>query len=432
MTIHEALPSLKTGAEASQALIIGSLCPLYLRPRRDMKRLFRDLAYMAVGAALLWLLLPERFAVNVPIALLGWGNAPPSGEAIQDRLRLPAGFSIRLYASGLPGARILLVTATGDLLVSLPGSGRIVLLERDTNGDGLPDGRRDLLTGLNRPHGMDFYDGWLYVAETHAVGRIRFDAGTRGVSGEYARIVTALPGGGAHWSRSVRFGPDGWMYVSVGSSCNACEEQDPHRAAILRFRPDGSAEEIYATGLRNTVGFDWRAGTNELYGVDMGRDFLGDDFPPCELNRIERGKFYGWPYANADNIPDPDLGENNKAKINDSVAPVHEFGAHSSPLGISFLRGDKLPPAYQGAALVTLHGSWNRTEKQGYELVSLHFDGAIAERKFVTGFEIDGDVIGRPVAVVQGPDGTLFISDDFTGSVYSVVYGATGSASRDR
>lgn len=392
-----------------------------------MKRLFRDLAYLAVGAAILWLLLPERFAVNVPVALLGWGNAPPSAEAIQDRLRVPAGFSIRLHASRLSGARILQFTDTGDLLVSLPGSGRIVLLERDSNGDGSADGRRDLLTGLNRPHGMDIYDGWLYVAEANAVGRIRFDARTRGVSGNYDRIVTGLPGGGAHWSRSVRFGPDGWMYLSVGSSCNACQERDPRRARILRFRPDGSGGGIYATGLRNTVGFDWRPGTQELYGVDMGRDFLGDDFPPCELNRIQRGKFYGWPYANGDNIPDPDSGESNKAKIKDSVAPVHEFAAHSSPLGISFLRGDELPLTYQGAALVALHGSWNRTEKQGYEVVSLHFSGGnIAERKFVTGFEVDGDVIGRPVAIAQGPDGTIFVSDDFTGSVYAISYGATG------
>ena len=173
-----------------------------------MKRLFRDLALMLIAAALLWLLLPERFTVNAPIALLGWGNAPPSTATVQNRLRLPAGFSIRIYASGLPGARILRVTHTGDLLLSLPGSGRIVLLEGDTNGDGSPDARRDLLTGLNRPHGLDLHQGWLYVAESNAVGRIPFDAGTRSVSGDYDRIVTGLPGGGAHWNRSVRFGPD--------------------------------------------------------------------------------------------------------------------------------------------------------------------------------------------------------------------------------
>lgn len=158
----------------------------------------------------------------------------------------------------------------------------------------------------------------------------------------------------------------------------------------------------------------------------MGRDFLGDDFPPCELNRIEPKGFYGWPYANGQKISDPDFGEEEQPRINDSVAPVHEFAAHSSPLGISFLRGSKVPPAYQGAALVALHGSWNRTEKQGYAVVSVHFrgDGNIEQRPFVRGFEIAGDVIGRPVDIAQGLDDTIFISDDFTGSIYSVVYHA--------
>jgi glucose/arabinose dehydrogenase len=224
-----------------------------------MKRLFRDLALMIIAAALLWPLLPERFAVNVPIALLGWGNTPPSTATVKGRLRLPAGFSMRLYASALPGACMLRLTHTGDLLVSLPRSGRIVLLERDTDGDGAPDARRDLLTGLNRPHGLDLHQGWLYVAETNAVGRIRFDADTRSVRGDYDRVVAGLPSGGTHWSRSVRFGPDGWMYVSVGSSCNGCEERD-HGAprcyvfspmgARARFTPPGFAIPWLSTGAR--------------------------------------------------------------------------------------------------------------------------------------------------------------------------------------
>jgi glucose/arabinose dehydrogenase len=166
---------------------------------------------------------------------------------------------MRLYASALPGACMLRLTHTGDLLVSLPRSGRIVLLERDTDGDGAPDARRDLLTGLNRPHGLDLHQGWLYVAETNAVGRIRFDADTRSVRGDYDRVVAGLPSGGTHWSRSVRFGPDGWMYVSVGSSCNGCEERD-HGAprcyvfspmgARARFTPPGFAIPWLSTGAR--------------------------------------------------------------------------------------------------------------------------------------------------------------------------------------
>jgi glucose/arabinose dehydrogenase len=312
---------------------------------------------------------------------------------------------------------------TGDLLVSLPPSGRIVLLERDVDADGRPDRRHDLLTGLSRPHGIDIYDGWLYVAETGTVGRIRFNANARSVSGTLARIGE-FPGGGQHWTRTLRFGPDGWMYVSIGSSCNVCREADPRRAALLRFRPDGTEGQVYATGLRNTVGFDWRAGMNELYGTDNGRDFLGDKVPPCELNRIDSGKFYGWPYAYGDKVPDPDFGAGNEDKVLRSVAPVHNFAAHTAPLGISFIRGRGLPAAYHGAALVALHGSWNRTEKVGYEVVSLHFESGekIAERKFVTGFELDEDVIGRPVDVAEGPDGAIYISDDFSGSIYRVAY----------
>ena len=389
-----------------------------------MKRSLRDLAYMAAGVVLIWFFLPERFAVNAPIAILGWGNRPPSASTLQQRIALPKGFTIRPYADDLSGARALRVTTHGDLLVSLPRRGRIVLLERDTDGDGLPQGRLDLLEGLNRPHGMDLHDGWLYVAESNAIGRIRFDSRSRRVTGEYLRVVTGLPNGGNHWTRSLRFGPDGWMYVTVGSSCNVCVEKHPQRAAMLRFRPDGSEGETYATGLRNTVGYDWRPGTDELYGVDMGRDFLGDDAPPCELNRIVRGGAYGWPYANGDKVPDPDRGGGNQTLIEKSIAPVHHFAAHSSPLGMIFLRSKRMPPLYRDAALVALHGSWNRTEKQGYAVVSLHFDdhGAITQGDFAIGFESDGNVIGRPVDIAEAPDGTIYVSDDFTGSVYSIIY----------
>jgi glucose/arabinose dehydrogenase len=280
------------------------------------------------------------------------------------------------------------------------------------------------------PHGLDVHDGWLYVAETDAVGRIRFDPATRATSGAFTRLVTGIPTS-HHWTRTVRIGPDGFMYVSIGSSCNVCVEEDHRRAAIVRYHPDGTGEEIYATGLRNSVGFDWQPGTGDLYATDNGRDLLGDNFPPCELNRIVQGGFYGFPYANGDRVPDPDEGKGHEADIARSIPPAHGFRPHNAPLGITFVRNPKAPAEVRGAALVALHGSWNRTKKDGYKVVSLHWqdDGTITERDFLWGFEKDEDVIGRPVDVAEGPDGAFYVSDDYAGAIYRVAYGAPAAAS---
>ncbi|HEY8152595.1 MAG TPA: PQQ-dependent sugar dehydrogenase [Myxococcota bacterium] len=369
-------------------------------------------------------LLPERFAVNAPIGhlLFQRGVDAPPAATVAERLRVPEGFSIGQFFTGLPNARFLRPTETGDLLVSVPRTGSVHLLERDADGDGRADGNRTLLEGLEKPHGLDLHQGWLYVAEGNAIGRIRFDPLARATSGAYQRIVSGLPEKGNHWTRTVRVGPDGWLYLSIGSSCNVCEEKDPRRAALLRMRPDGSGQEIYASGLRNTVGFDWRPATGELFATDNGRDLLGDDFPPCELNRITQGGFYGWPYANGENVPDPDFGAGHEARIAAALPPVHGFRAHNAPLGIVFLRAPPAGDAYAGAALVALHGSWNRTRKDGYKVVSLHWDadGKIEERDFAVGFEADGELIGRPVDVAEGPDGAVYISDDYAGVIYRV------------
>ena len=389
-----------------------------------MRILLSLVVLLAAGVGACNVLLPERYAVNAPILQMLRGAAPPEADVIQSRLVVPEGFSVAEYASGLPNARFLRFTPTGDLLVSQPRAGHVSLLERDANADGRADGTRVLIGDLNRPHGLELHDGWLYIAEMDAIGRVRFDAAARRLLGEYERIATGLPSGGNHWSRTVRIGPDGMLYVSVGSSCNVCEERDPRRATILRFQADGSEPELYATGLRNAVGFDWRPGTGELFATDNGRDLLGDNFPPCELNRVERGGFYGWPFANGDRVPDPDLGAGNEERIEGSIPPVHGFAAHTAPLGIAFLREESTPPELVGSALVALHGSWNRTEKDGYKVVSLHWaeDGSIRERDFLVGFEVDEDVIGRPVDVAQGPDGMIYVSDDFAGMVYRVAF----------
>jgi len=377
-------------------------------------------------SGLLW---PERYAVNTPLrqALLGRGITPDEAPLLR-RLRAPAGLAVTRFAAGLENARFLRFTPKGDLLLSQPRLGRVTLLERDADGDGRSDGSRLVVQGLDRPHGLDLHDGWLYVAETGAVGRVRFDPATRATAGAFERVVTGLPAGGNHWTRTIRFSPDGWLYVSIGSSCNVCVETDRRRAAIVRYRPDGSAEELFATGLRNAVGFDFHPDDGAIYATDNGRDLLGDDFPPCEWNRVERGGFYGWPFANGDRVPDPDLGAGRGAEIARSVPPVHGFRAHNAPLGMTFVRG-AAAPVPRGSALVALHGSWNRTRKDGYKVVSLERapDGRWTERDFLTGFLQGEDVIGRPVDVAEGPDGAIYVSDDYGGAVFRVARGGSAT-----
>ncbi len=403
------------------------------------------LAFAAVGSGCGWL--PERMVFNGPPGMLrqvlfGSSVGVPAPDVQDARFQLPDGFHLSLFAEELPDARLLRFTPSGDLLVSQPRAGRVVRLLPDRDADGRSDGRESVVEGLQQPHGLDLREGWLYVAETDAIGRIRFDAETGRSSGRFERLVTGIPGGGNHWSRTLRFGPDGMLYLSVGSSCNVCEEKDARRAAILRYRPDGSGEAIHASGLRNSVGFDWQPGTGRLYATDNGRDLLGNDFPPCELNEIEAGGFYGWPRVNGFGVLDPDLGAGHEAQVASARPPVHGFRAHTAPLGIAFLTSEALPSEWRGVALVALHGSWNRTVKDGYEVVSLHWqpDGNIREEPFLTGFLQLGapggsaaagsasaqgpEVIGRPVDVAEGPDGAIYISDDYAGAIYRVRYGA--------
>lgn len=367
--------------------------------------------------------LPERFAVNAPVYGTLFGAKAPAKSVVEERLRVPDGFAVALYAEGIPDARELIVTSAGDLLVTSPREGAVFLLERDADGDGRADGVKKLWTGLESPQGMVQTGEWLYVAENGAVKRAKFDAAARAISGAPETVLAGLPPGGNHWGKYIHRGPDGWIYLTIGSDCNVCVEDDPRRATIARFKEGPSDFEIYATGLRNSVGFDWRPADGAMYATDNGRDLLGDDFPPCELNRIEQGKFYGWPYLNGANVTDPDVGARApKDLVARAVPPVHAFGAHVAPLGIRFYRGSAFPERYRGQAFAALHGSWNRTKKSGYKVVLLEWkpDGSIAESDFLTGFEVNEDVIGRPVDVQDGPDGALYVSDDFAGVVYRV------------
>lgn len=359
--------------------------------------------------------------------VLGRGIAPPTPEQVARRLQVAEGFRLEVYSAEVPLARWPLATATGDLVVARTRADAIALLERDRNGDGKPDAVRTLLEGLEHPHGLALHGGWLYVGERTGIGRVRFDEATGRTTGAYARIVDDLTGDGFHTTKTLGFGPDGWLYVAQGSTCNVCIERDDRRAAIMRLRPDGAEREVYARGLRNSVGFDWTPWDGALYATENGRDLLGDDTPPDELNRIERGRFYGWPYVNGFDASDPDFGERIPPELGREsfVSPVHGFRPHNAPLGLKFLRARTLPSGYERTALVALHGSWNRTRPDGYKVVALDWrpDGTIVERDFLTGFLGPDGIIGRPAGVTQGPDGAIFVTDDYAGVVYRVVPG---------
>jgi glucose/arabinose dehydrogenase len=384
-------------------------------------------------------LLPEELVVKGPIlnSITGRSIDAPQPETIARRFTVAEGFRVELFAEGIQNARFMRFSPGGSLVVSQPRLGRLLQVAGDADGDGRSDGQRVLIEGLDRPHGFDFSAGFLYVGEGSAIAKVAIDESgpdTLATVGEASRIVTGIPEGGNHWTRTVRVGPDGMLYLTVGSSCNVCEEKDARRAAMIRYAIDGSGEEIVAAGLRNSVGFDWRPGTDELYATDNGRDLLGDDTPPCELNRIERGGFYGWPYAYGANHPDPDFGKGQPARVRAAIAPAHPFGAHQAPLGITFLRHPSHAPEWRGSALVALHGSWNRSALSGYEVVSLHWDeqGRIQQRNFLTGFRDGDDVIGRPVDVAEGPDGAIYVSDDYAAAIYRISRADETATASDR
>jgi len=355
--------------------------------------------------------------------MTGRGAEIPEESLRNSRFELPEGFSLNLYANDLPNARFLRVTSAGDLLVSRPRHGEIVLLRASPEDPATAGQRFTVLDELKSPSGLALKDGWLYVGESDAVGRVLFDEERGKVIGEYQRIITGLTDNGNHRYKQLAIGPDNKLYLNQGSTCNVCLEEDPGRAAITRFDLDGSGKELVATGLRNSMGMAWAPWDNALYATDNGRDMLGDDYPPCELNRIEAEGFYGWPWFNGANETDPDYSDAPANLAQRTIAPEFEFRAHNAPLGIYFPDTRSWPQSYHKSALVALHGSWNRSSPDGYKVVSLHWtEDEIISRDFLSGFELEGDIIGRPVDVAQGADGAIYISDDYAGAIYRVSY----------
>ena len=336
-------------------------------------------------------------------------------ELLRERIKLPDGYRFEVFARDLGTPRLMQMTADGDLIVSNFRSNNLLLVKRDGNGDGKSDAQIILKEDMQLPHGLVLEGNRLYVAEETRVLAYDFDGKT--LANERV-ILTGLPDGGIHNSRTLKRGPDGFLYLSAGSSCNSCIEKQPWRAAMLRFKV-GEAPELFASGLRNTVGFDWQPGTGALFGVDNGRDNLGDDIPDDELNRIEQGKHYGWPFVHGTDVKDPEL----YAALPTGLAPVlpaHGLGAHVAPLSIRFLKHQP-NPALNGTALVAEHGSWNRSVKVGYRIIRLKFAGeSVREEVFMSGCEVNDEVICRPVDILEAPNGSLYVSDDYAGAIYTI------------
>ena len=351
-----------------------------------------------------------QLEVPAPLAA-GWLAEPRS-------LEIYPGLKVSVFASGLQGPRMLAFSPAGDLYVSLPSKGQVVVLP-DRNRDGVADRQLVFRGGLDRPHGLSFSGKDLIVAENGRLVRlIDTDADLKADGLEV--LTTDLPDGGGHWTRSLVTTDQAW-FVAAGSSCNACEERDPRRAAILRVDRNSHIATLYARGLRNSVGLAIHPRTGALWASDNGRDMLGDELPPEELNRIVAGGDYGWPYCYGRRIPDPAFGSVERCQK--TIAPQVEMPAHSAPLGIAFGSGLDFPAPLQQMLYVAFHGSWNRSVPTGYKLVGIPFRNGHPtgpQQDILRGWLQGLSAWGRPVAPAVGTDGALYLSDDRAGLIYRI------------
>jgi len=329
-------------------------------------------------------------------------------------------FKIEIFAENLNKPRVLKFDDQGNLLVSAMGEGKVYAIK--------PDGSKVVLaSNLKNPHGLEIKEDlelsytYLYIAETYGVVRYPYNS-TDLELGDKEKLFD-LPDTGGHYTRTIKFGPDGNLYVSVGSSCNVCNETDERRASILKYNPNNWSYEVFAKGLRNTVFFIFdQAG--KIWGGDMGRDLLGDNTPPEEINIVKEGGDYGWPICYGNKIHDSNFDKNVYLRdpCFDTQAPIYELPAHFAPLGLTFIDSKIFPAKYQGDILLAMHGSWNRTTPGGYKIVLLDVEGnsIVSDQDFMTGFLSDKGVIGRPVDLVFGFDGSLYLSDDKAGVIYKI------------
>lgn len=360
----------------------------------------------------------------LPLLALALFCSPASSnrELPLHQIKLPTGFEIGIYASHVAGARSMALGQGGTVFVGTRDEGKVYAI-LDRNQDQKADEVLTLAQDLNTPNGVAFRDGALYVAEVSRI--LRYDEIEAQLSRPPKPVVIndRFPRDRHHGWKFIRFGPDGMLYVPVGAPCNVCASDDPRYATILRIRPDGNGLEIFARGIRNTVGFDWHPETKELWFTDNGRDWLGDNRPPDELNHAPRkGLHFGFPHCHGKNLSDPKFGEKHPCQA--FVPPAMELGPHVAALGMRFYTGTSFPNDYLNQILVAEHGSWNRSTPIGYRvmLVRLEDNRAVKYEVFAEGWLQGGRAWGRPVDVLVMPDGALLVSDDQANVIYRIRY----------
>ncbi len=340
------------------------------------------------------------------------------------KIKLPDGFKIDYYAKNVKNARSMALSPSGILYVGTRSNDKVFAIV-DKDKDGKAEEVIEVASGLNSPNGVAIRNGDLYVAEISRVLKYpNIDQNYRNKP-KYEVVNDKFPTDGHHGWKYIAFGPDNKLYVPVGAPCNICEKKEtPIYASIARMNPDGTGLEVYASGVRNTVGFDWHPKTKNLYFTDNGRDMLGDNIPPDELNRAtKKGQHFGYPYCHGGDIPDPEFGK--KRSCDEFVKPVQKLGAHVAGLGMKFYTGNMFPAEYKDQIFIAEHGSWNRSQKNGYRVMQVKLDAngnATAYQPFAEGWLQGEKDWGRPVDVLVMPDGALLVSDDKNDAIYRIYY----------
>ncbi len=348
------------------------------------------------------------------------GNAAAETPPGLDKIKLPPGFKISLFAK-VPHARSMCLSPNGTLFIGNKDGENVYAI---TIKDGVAGKIYTIASGLNTPNGVAFKDGSLYISCISTLYRIDNVEANLNTPPKPVVVYDKYPKDGLHGWKFIAFGPDGKLYIPVGAPCNVCDPGDPYES-ITSINTDGTGMEIFARGIRNTVGFDWHPVTKELWFTDNGRDNMGDNIPEDELNKASKpGMHFGFPYCHQGTIPDPQFGKGKNC--NDYTPPVINLGPHVAALGMRFYTGNMFPAEYKNAIFIAEHGSWNRSTPIGYRVVVAKMDA----NNNVTGYipfadgwlQNDNKVIGRPVDVQQLPDGSLLVSDDYNGAIYRISY----------